>query len=167
MRPVRIVIAALSVALGFRWHSRSVRSGWDATAIHAAQGVGLQLPNAAIFGRPTSEPIRPLRDKEADETEPVSILTDIRCGRYSAITALYPPEVSEAAAKMAVSSLYGSEKVMPSGAPLGMWRVESQRFSIMVGVEREGFNKGRVHVIFTHFIGGDPCLDFASAPPGK
>jgi hypothetical protein len=48
-----------------------------------------------------------------------------------------------------------------------MWRVESQRFSIMVTVEREGSNKGLVRVSFTHFVGADPCSDFTGDPPAQ
>jgi hypothetical protein len=163
-----VLIGALGLALGIGEDSRSHASGTDAAAVSAGQSVGLQLPDAAIIGRPTSEPIRPLRSKEAGAAEPISFLTDIRCGRYSAITAFYPAEVTEAAAKIAVGSLYGSEWVSPSAGSMGIWRVESQGFSIMVSAEREGFNKGMVRVAFTHFIGGaDPCADFASEPPAK
>ncbi len=129
-----------------------------------AQITGVQLPNAAIFGRRTSEPIRLLREKERGEAEPVFVLTDVRCGRYSGMTAQYNPEVPEAAVKRAISRLYGDEKVGQSGAPLGMWRVESEQFSIIVGVESDGFNKGSVRAIFNHFIGPDPCAAFGDEP---
>jgi hypothetical protein len=164
MRRVALMIVALGLTLGVCRHNRSSASA-PLTAVHAAS-VGPQLPNADIFGRPTSEPIRLLRDRQAGEAEPMTIQIDPRCGRYAAMNALYPPEVSEAAVKMAVSALYGSEMVTASGKPSGMWRVESQRFSVMVTVEGKGTaNEGDVRVFFTHFIGADPCTDFNSDPP--
>ena len=134
-----------------------------ATETPSAQAAGVQLPNVAIFGRPTSEPIQLLREKERGDAEPMVVWTDIRCGRYSGMTAHYRPEVSEAAVKTAISKLYGDQKAGANGKPVGWWRIESQRFSIMVGVEREGFNKGSVHAIFNRFLGptADPCSAFA------
>jgi hypothetical protein len=161
-------IAVSTVTLGVCWHTRSHAGGGFATVAHAAGSVGPQLPDAAIFGRPTSEAVRLLREKKVDEAEPMTVHVDVRCGRYSAMTAMYPAEVSEAAAKMAVSSLYGSENITSNGKTLGgMWRVDSQRFSVMVVVEKEGFNRGNVLVMFTHFVGPDPCADFASEPPTR
>jgi hypothetical protein len=153
---------ALGVALGVTWHSRSRTDDRDATAIPIAQITGVQLPNAAILGRPTSEPIRLLREKERGEAEPAFVLTDVRCGRYSGMTAQYHPGVPAAAVKTALSGLYGEEMSGQSG----VWRVESQQFSIIVGIEREGFNKGSVRAIFNHFLGptADPCSAFGDEP---
>jgi hypothetical protein len=143
-------------------------SGADSRAAEtpSAQTAGVQLPNVAIFGRPTSEPIQLLREKEQGDAEPLVVWTDIRCGRYSGMTAHYRPEVSEAAVKTAISKLYGDQKLGANGKPVGWWRIESQQFSIMVGMEREGFNKGTVHAIFNRFLGpdADPCSAFADEP---
>jgi hypothetical protein len=163
MRRVALMTVALAGTLGLCWHGRSSASGPDTAA-----SVRPQLPNADIFGRPTSEPVRLLRDKQAGEAEPMTIQVDPRCGRYAAMNALYPPEVSEAAVRTAVSALYGSEKLTASGKPSGFWRVESQRFSVLVKVEGKGTaNEGSVQVFFTHFVGPDPCTDFDSDPPKK
>ena len=70
--------------------------------------------------------------------------------------------VTSTAVKRAISGLYGDEMK----GQTGVWRVESQQFSIIVGIEREGFNKGSVHAIFNRFLGptADPCSAFADEP---
>jgi len=128
----------------------------------ATQVTGVQLPNPSIFGKPTSEPVRPLLERKPGDAEPFSVLTDIRCGRYSGMTANYPPEVSEASVKAAIRSLYGRELVSPqTGRAMGQWRVEAERFTITVGVERGDYKKGSVHVIYIHalLVTDDPCQD--------
>jgi hypothetical protein len=81
--------------------------------------------------------------------------------------ALYPPEVSEATAREAIGSLYGAERLTPDGKPSGIWRIESQGFSIMVTVEREGSNKGDVHVWLVHFADLGACSDPVTGPLSK
>jgi hypothetical protein len=148
----------LIAALGAAW---DVRASTDSPAATDAPAVsGVQLPNDAILGRPTSGPILLLREKLPGDAEPVFVLTDVRCGRYSGMTARYPRDVSEVAVKKAVGALYGDEKMR------NVWRVEPQQFSVMVGIEREGFDKGSVHVIFNRFLGptADPCSAFEDEP---
>ncbi len=165
MRVVSVALMAFGVAACWLICSRT---GLPVDAAPAAsRGVRPQLLNPVLFGQPTGEPIRLLRDKVAGEAEPLTIRIDPRCGRYTAMDALYPPEVSEAAAKEAVSILYGAEKLSPSGKPMGIWRVESQGFSVMVTVEREGFNKGGVGVRYVHFVDLAPCSESAVTPTAK
>lgn len=165
MRPVRAAVITFGVAACWFMCSRTSRTV-DAAA-SAPRGARPQLLNPAVFGQPTSEPVRLLRDKAAGEAEPLTIRIDPRCGRYTAMDALYPPEVSEATAREAIGSLYGAERLTPDGKPSGIWRIESQGFSIMVTVEREGSNKGDVHVWLVHFADLGACSDPVTGPLSK
>src|SRR5262245_7951470 len=110
-------------------------------ALLATQVTGAQLPNPSIFGRPTSEAVKLLVDKRAGDAEPFVVWSDVRCGRYFAASAFYRPSVTPAVVKAAITKAYGTETVSPSGKSqdtFGLWRVESQGFSIQMTVEGDG-----------------------------
>jgi hypothetical protein len=128
-------------------------------ALLAAQVTGVQLPDPAIFGKPTSEAVKLLVDKNPGDAEPFVVWSDVSCGRYFAASAFYRPSVSPAVVKAAIAKVYGKERIPPSGKTderFGMWRVESQGFSVQMAVEGKGStNEGTIVVRYIHFMSPD------------
>jgi hypothetical protein len=116
----------------------------------AAQPTGVQLPNPAVFGKETTEPVKLLVDKTPGDVEPYVIWSDVRCGRYFAASAFYRQPATAAAVKAAIIRAYGSESLLPSGKidpTFGLWRVERERFAIQMAVEDDS-----IRVTYIHFM---------------
>lgn len=101
-----------------------------------AEAKDIQLFNPDIFGQPTSTAIKTLQDKKSDETEPVNILLDIKCGKYYAASVFYPKKVTFTEARESLHRLYKNYETLslPSQA---LWRVEDKRSAIQLVQEED------------------------------
>ena len=102
-----------------------------------AQAKDIQLFNPDVLGQPTSAVIKLLFDKKADEIEPSTVTTDIKCGQYKATSVFYPKEVTFAQAKNSLNKLYKNfeKQKLNQESIQALWRVEDKRFAIHLVVE--------------------------------
>ena len=75
-------------------------------ASSVAQAKGIQLFNPDVFGQPTSTAIKILQDKKPDDIEPVSVLVDIRDGKYIASSLFYCKKVTFEEARETLNKQY-------------------------------------------------------------
>lgn len=113
-----------------------------------AEAKDIQLFNPDIFGQPISTAIKTLQDKKSDETEPVNILLDIKCGKYYAASVFYPKKVTLAEARESLNRLYKNYETLSllKESSLALWRVEDKRFAIQLGQEED-----RIRIIYIQF----------------
>jgi hypothetical protein len=115
----------------------------------APGGPALQLPNPGIFGTPTTQPVKLLVDNQPGDIEPFVVWSDIRCGRYFAMSAFYRKPVTLADARAAVNRIYGAFETAHSSAPVLLWRVEPEKFVIQAAQADED---GVIKVSYVHFL---------------
>lgn len=113
-----------------------------------AEAKDIQLFNPDIFGQPTSTAINALQEKKSNEVEPVNILLDIKCGKYSAASVLYPKKVTFAEARESLNRLYRSYETLSllKDPILALWRVEDKRFAIQLAHEED-----HIRIIYIQF----------------
>jgi len=88
----------------------------------------LQLFNPDFLGQPTTNAIKLLLDKKADEIEPYMVTTDIKCGKYIAASAFYPKKVTFAQARASLDKIYASYENLSlyKESMQALWRVEDK-----------------------------------------
>jgi hypothetical protein len=124
--------------------------GWLAVAAGTpvAQSHSLQLPSPAIFGKSTADAVKLLEEKKLGDIEPFVVWSDVRCGRYFAMSAFYGKPVNLADVRAEVNRRYGQFESKYSSADLGLWRVEPEKFAIQAAVGEED----SVRLTFIHFL---------------
>jgi|GEM_PF-1084542 len=101
----------------------------------AAQAQGLRHFNpTGVFGKSVDDSVVLLLPAEADAIQPLTIMTDLKDGKYYAATVTFPKSVTLAEARTSLNALYpGTEKPSFADDPkMGLWRVEKHRFAIQV-----------------------------------
>jgi hypothetical protein len=93
-----------------------------------------QLFNTAVLGQPVEKNITLLQDKAPYSVEPVTVMVDIKNGKYIAATIQYPDTLSFEEARENLNKLYKQYEVTNfSEDPLmGLWRNEDMKFAIQL-----------------------------------
>jgi len=109
-------------------------------SVSVAQAKDIQLFNPNFFGQPTSSSIKLLYDKKGDEIEPYMVKTDIKCGKYTAATAVYSKKVSFDEAYQSLNKLYKNYETASlfKASSQAFWRVTDKRFAVSLIKEDEG-----------------------------
>lgn len=109
-------------------------------SVSFAQAKDIQLLNPDFFGQPTSNSIKLLYDKKADEIQPYMVTTDIKCGKYFAASVYYSKKrVSFAEVRESLNKLYkGYENLaLLKESKIAMWRVDNMGFTIQLSQEEK------------------------------
>lgn len=104
-----------------------------------AQANDIQLLNADILGQSTSKELKVLRDKTAQEIEPISVMIDIKNGLYNAATVIYPEELKYETAMTALKDQYKKYGPPKRYKEIGMavWRIENLRYAVSLIQEKK------------------------------
>lgn len=109
--------------------------------VGAAQAEGLRHFNATgVFGKSVDDAVILLLPGDAAAIQPLTIMTDVKDGKYYAATVTFPETVTLAQARASLNALYpGTEKSSFADDPnMGLWRVEQHRFAIQVSHDKTG-----------------------------
>lgn len=104
-----------------------------------AQANDIQLFNTDILGQSTSKALKVLRDKNAQEIEPSSVILNIKNGFYNAATVIYPEELRYETAITALQDQYKKYGPPKRYKKLGMtvWRIENQMYAVSLIQEKK------------------------------
>ena len=104
-----------------------------------AQAKDVQLFNPDIFGQPTSNTIKLLIDKKADEIEPYMVTTDIKCGKYHAASVFYRGKISFDEIRNSLNKSYKNYENLKllKESTFAVWRVVDKRFAIQLSQQDE------------------------------
>ncbi len=107
----------------------------------AAQAQGLRHFNATgVFGKSVDDSVVLLLPANTAAIQPLTIMTDVKDGKYHAATVTFSKTVTLAQARASLNALYpGTEKSSFADDPnMGLWRVETYRFAIQVTHDDQG-----------------------------
>ena len=104
-----------------------------------AQANDIQLFNPDILGQSTSKELKVLRDKNARETEPISVIINIKNGFYNAATVIYPEELRYETAMAALKDQYKRYGPPQRHKEIGMtvWRIGDKRYAVSLIQEKK------------------------------
>ena len=104
-----------------------------------AQANDIQLFNPDILGQSTSKELKVLRDKNAREIEPISVIINIKNGFYKAATVIYPEELRYDTAMTALKDQYKKYGLPKQYKKIGMtvWRIEDKRYAVSLIQEKK------------------------------
>jgi hypothetical protein len=104
-----------------------------------AEANNIQLLNPDILGQSTSKEIKVLRDKNAHDIEPISVILNIRNGVCHAATVIYPEELTYETAMAVLREQYRKYKPPKQYRDIGMtvWRIENQRYVVSLIQEQK------------------------------
>ena len=104
-----------------------------------AQANDIQFFNPDILGQSTSKELKVLRDKNAQEIEPISVIINIKNGFYIAATVIYPEELRYETAITALKDQYKKYGPPKQYEKIGMtvWRIENKRYAVSLIQEKK------------------------------
>ena len=104
-----------------------------------AQANDIQLFNTEILGQSTSKELKVLRDKNAQDIEPISVIMNIKKGFYNAATVIYPEEVRYETALKALKDQYKKYGPSKQYKEIGMtvWRIENKGYAVSLIQEKK------------------------------
>jgi hypothetical protein len=99
----------------------------------------IQLFNTDVLGQSTSKELKVLRDKTGHETEPISVIINIKNGFYNAATVIYPEELRYETAMTALKDQYKKYGLPKQYKDIGMtvWRIEDKRYAVSLIQEKK------------------------------
>ena len=132
----------------FRWGAAMV----VLSCLNVAEAGDVQLLDPSIFGRRTSEPIKPLFDLKAGQTAPAYVQLDLLCGRYRAATVTYPEGAPYSDVSASLTRLYGVGETAgrkDSPALPWLWRVlDAEGWPLAIQLIKSGEGSDCVRVIY-------------------
>jgi hypothetical protein len=104
-----------------------------------ARANDIQLFNTDVLGQSTSKGVKVLRDKTGHETEPISVIINIKNGFYNAATVIYPEELRYETAMTALKDQYKKYGLPKQYKDIGMtvWRIEDKRYAVSLIQEKK------------------------------
>jgi hypothetical protein len=104
-----------------------------------ARANDIQLFNTDVLGQSTSKELKVLRDKTGHETEPISVIINIKNGFYNAATVIYPEELRYETAMTALKDQYKKYGLPKQYKDIGMtvWRIEDKRYAVSLIQEKK------------------------------
>ncbi len=104
-----------------------------------AQANDIQLFNPDILGQSTSKELKVLRDKNAHEIEPISVIMNIKNGIYNGATVIYPEELRYETAMAALKDQYKKYGPPKQYKEIGMavWRIADKRYAVSLIQEKK------------------------------
>jgi hypothetical protein len=118
----------------------------------AAEARDIQLFDTEVLGKPTGATVKLLRDRKANEIEPIVVMVDVEKGKYVAATLLYPRSATFHEARASLNRLYAEYENKDILIPdsMAVWRNRDKLFSIqltrdedVLGIIYIGFGAGR------------------------
>jgi hypothetical protein len=106
-----------------------------------AHADGLRHFNAhGVFGKSVDESVILLLPSDRAAIQPLTIMTDVKDGKYYAATVTFPETVTLSQARASLNELYQeSEKSEFADDPeIGLWRIEKHRFAIQLSRDEKG-----------------------------
>lgn len=104
-----------------------------------AQANEIQLFNPDILGQSTSNELKVLREKNARDIEPISVIINIKKGACNAATVIYPEELRYETAIKALKDHYKKYGPAKQYKELGMtvWRIEDKGYAVSLIQEKK------------------------------
>jgi hypothetical protein len=102
-----------------------------ASQLHADE---LRFFNPGIFGKSVEEPVSITLPADQKTMEPISILTDVKSGKFAGATVYYPKSISFDKARESINKKYKQyeSKFSPDNPKMGLWRASDRRFAIQL-----------------------------------
>jgi hypothetical protein len=109
----------------------------------------LRLFNPGIFGQSVEEPVSITLPADQKAIEPISILTDVKSGKFAGATVFYPKSISFDKARESINRTYKryESRFSPDNPKMGQWRVSDRRFAIQLTETDEA-----IQVIYLPFM---------------
>jgi hypothetical protein len=99
----------------------------------------LRLFNTDVFNKAPDTPQVFLETKQADLIDPISVMVDLKEGKFYAATIRYPKDVRFDGARKSIDRKYAKWTVpaFANSKTMGLWRNEDARFAVQMVVDEE------------------------------
>jgi hypothetical protein len=99
----------------------------------------LRLFNTDVFNKAPDTPQAFLETRQADLIDPISVMVDLKEGKFYAATIRYPKDIGFDGARKAIDRKYRKWTVpaFANSKAMGLWRNEDAQFAIQMVVDAE------------------------------